>query len=554
MRNPQSALDQPFKLVGSSVFGRYAKVSVEKTYNMFISDEWLVNFAGYQRVLELLPSGEGRGAFVSSRGNFAIVVINANVYRISPTLFPILIGSMNTSTGEVFIDENLSNQICLVDGVNAYIYHWPDPPNLTLQADAQFGVTLIPNYVTYHNTFFLFGNALKDSNGAAWFVYQENAGDLTQITYFSTQALQTKADYAIAVKRIPSQASNVLVFGQNVCEIHSLVSTAPITTGVLPYRRNSSVSIDYGCLSVNTIASNEDKIAWLGVNASSSPVIMVFSGQKETRISSDGIDYILSRINRPEKSTALFYRQDGHLFYQLTFYHVDENNPENSDNLTLTYDFTTESFFHLSDQNLNYHPARQVIYFDQQTYFISLNNGSMYRWSTDLTQINEDLPSNLVESDPRLVFDMQRIRVCDTIRHPKTAPFSVKTAIITIDQGNDPTPGIQECLIYMIGENGVRMFSEDLIQLVPEHAGEEDCAETPYRGRVDLSISKDGGETFSNTVSRYTNPLGVRRNIMKWENLGWCNELTPKFRFWLGGRSVVQNGVLEIIQDKGGAQ
>jgi hypothetical protein len=552
MRQPVNAIDQPFKLVGSSIFGRYDKISVEKTYNMFISDEWLVNFAAYERVLELLATGEGRGAFVSSRGNFAVVVVNANVYRISPSLGKVFIGSLDTSSGEVFIDENLSNQICLVDGVNAYIYHWPDPPNLTKQTGGEFGTNLIPNYVTYHNTFFLFGNALKNSNGSAWFVYKENAGDLTQITLFATQALQTKADFALAVKRIPSQSSNVMVFGAGVCEIHSNVSSAPTTTGVLPYRRNSSVSIDYGCLSVNTIASNEDKIAWLGVNASSAPVIMVYAGQKEMRISTDGIDALLSRIHHPEKSTALFYRQDGHLFYQLTFYHIDLNVPDLSDNLTLVYDFNTESFFHLSDQNLNYHPARQVIYFNQQTYFVSLNNGSMYRWSTDLTQINEDLPGD-VEPDPRLVFDMQRIRVCDTIRHPKTAPFSAKTAIITIDQGNDTTPGIQECLVYMIGENGVRMFDENLVQLVPEHHGNDNCFETPYRGRVDLSISKDGGVTFSNTVSRYTNPLGVRMNIMKWENLGWCNELTPKFRFWLGGHSVVQNGILEIIQDKGGA-
>ena len=38
----------PINIVGSSTFGRYPKISIEKTYNMFISDEFLVPYAGYQ--------------------------------------------------------------------------------------------------------------------------------------------------------------------------------------------------------------------------------------------------------------------------------------------------------------------------------------------------------------------------------------------------------------------------------------------------------------------------------------------------------------------------
>jgi hypothetical protein len=38
---------QPLNLVGSSVFGRYPKISIEKTYNMFESQGWMVPYAGY---------------------------------------------------------------------------------------------------------------------------------------------------------------------------------------------------------------------------------------------------------------------------------------------------------------------------------------------------------------------------------------------------------------------------------------------------------------------------------------------------------------------------
>lgn len=43
----------PVNVVGSSTFGRYPKISLETTYNMFISDDWLVNYAGFQKVVDI---------------------------------------------------------------------------------------------------------------------------------------------------------------------------------------------------------------------------------------------------------------------------------------------------------------------------------------------------------------------------------------------------------------------------------------------------------------------------------------------------------------------
>lgn len=542
MRITHNAIQQPVNIVGSSKFGRYPKIDAEKTYNMLISDGWLINYAGYQRAVELLPQGEGRGGFVSLRGNFAIVVVNAFVYRLTFDLAPTLIGTLATSRGEVFIDENLNQQICIVDGVNAYIYNYSLPPNLTIQADGFLGSALIPNYVTFHDNKFLFGNANTTGDGARWFIYQFNTP--TTIQYVADRALQTKPDRALAVMRIPSQANNVLVMGGSVCEIHTDVGGTEI------YRRNSSVNIDYGCISISTIASSDYYIGWLAINESNQPVIMMFTGQGVQPISTDGIDYVMGTIKRPDLSTAMFYRQDGHLIYHLTFY-------DPQDNLTLAYDVTGGYFVHLSDENLNFHPARDVLHFNQNNYFVSLKNASIYRLSTDITVINENLQGQAVPDDPRLVHEMQRIRICETIRAPKTTPFVANTLVITIEQGSDQVPPVQDCIVLMITEDNfpgspnARIFSQSNIQVVPEGSGEEDCVGAPYRGRVDLSISKDGGTTFSNTVSRMLNPLGHRKNILKWERMGLCNEFTPKFRFWTLGRVVVSGGVLDLIPAHG---
>ena len=526
----------PVNVVGSSTFGRYQKISSEKTYNMFISDGWIVNFAGYKRVLQLLPAGEGRGIFRSIRGNFLLVVVNSNVYRIDANLGAILIGAITTVTGAVFIDENLANQICIVDGQNYYIYQHSLPPNLTVGAAVP---GFIPNYVNFHNSFFLFGNGDITGNGAAWFAYSAAAGpNPTTLVLTSTLALQTKPDYAIAVVRIPSQSANVLVFGTAVVEVHTQVG------GTLNYRRVNTISVDYGCLSVDTIDAADSYVAWLGVNDSTGPVIMVYSGQGAAPISSDGIDYVMSTIRFPNESSAMFRRVDGHLVYQLTFF-----NP--ADNLTLAYDFNTQKFYHLSDQALNYHPARDYAYFNQKTYMLSLNNASLYETSTDITVIDENIsPAN----DPTQIFDMQRLRITENIMQEDSDKFIVNYLAITLEQGNDPTvTGLSLNMIDPVITESIftppdtQTITEDGFEIVTQDSWHGAGAYVaPYQPRVDLSISYDGGITWSATVSRELNPSGYRKNILNWNRLGACNSITFKFRFWGTNCFVVNNGIIEV--------
>lgn len=77
--------DVPIKTVGSSIFGRYPKISLEKTYNCIISDNFLVDYAGYINVLgqnsesmlpnPLNPNGVGRGEYHSTKINRVIAAV-----------------------------------------------------------------------------------------------------------------------------------------------------------------------------------------------------------------------------------------------------------------------------------------------------------------------------------------------------------------------------------------------------------------------------------------------------------------------------------------------
>jgi len=532
IRSTPNSTRSPLNIVGSSTFGRYNYISSEKTYNLFISDDFLVNFAGWKRVLELLPAGEGRGLFKSIRANIMIAVINSNVYRVELGLGHILLGSLSTDSGKVYMDENLNNQICIVDGLKAYIYYHRGAPLIVPQTTSGF----VPKYVCYHNTYFLFGNNSTSSNGANWYVYSPNTN--TTIVQDSVQALQTKPDFALAVKRLPGQGNNVIVFGSSVCEIWT---QTPVIIGSTraAYRRNETINVDYGCLNVSTIASCEEYVAWLGINESNTPVIMVYTRQGAKQLSSDGINHVLDDLFAPEDSVATFYKQDGHLFYQITFFNK-------KDNLTLIYDFNTEKFFHLSDSHLNFHPAVDVVYFNQRSYFVSLLNGSLYELNSDFTTYDENIDDN----DPDLINEIQRIRICKNIRSDDSARFIANQLVLTIEQGNDPAftglsysandPLITEITLQTI-------ITEDGIEIVDEDSGSSSSlTQLVYRPRVDLSLSYDGGVTFGNTVSREMNPLGYRKNMMTWEKMGAANDLTCKFRFWGTGRFIVNDGFIEI--------
>jgi len=520
------AEEVPVNVVGSSTFGRYPKISLEKTYNMFISDEWLINYAGFKKQVEVLPSGEGRALFRSVRGGFLIAVESSTVYRLETNLAPIFIGQIDTNSGDVYMDENLTNQICIVDGESAWIYNYVTH-TFTKQTLMFLGNVITPNYVSYHNTFFLISSAIDSINSQNWYAFER---DTDSTIKFNTQfTLQTKPDTALAVLRLPGRGNNVLVLGSTVGEVWTQVG------GTENYRRVQSFNIDSGVVAVSTIAASDELVCWLSQNENNAPCIMVTDGGSTKRISTDGIDYLLSTIKFPDQSTAFFYRQDGHLFYQLTFY-----NP--ADNLTLIHDFSTSLFFHVSDEDLNYHPARQVVYFNEDTFFISLNDASIYRmnnslvtydYETAVTSIGEEIP---------------RIRICKSIRKKDSSIFRVGMFTFWLEQGvntnfvvNPDDLICQGLLITQEGDGFILTQGGDQIL-----AQDGICAVDANRPRVDMSFSKNGNQSFSNSVGRPLNPAGKYRNQIRWWRMGQANEFTIQLRFWGFQRFVAQDGIAEV--------
>ena len=556
----------PINIAGSSTFGRYPKISIEQTYNMFISDKWLVPYSGYQiavRSPQFASSREGRGIFTSTKFNRLVVVQEDHVYLVNieysqaqeQVIFTqiTLIGILQTNTGVVYIAENNKPQIGISDGSAFYIYD----PTLT-PVFQTIPLAFTPGYLTFHDGYFILA-ASNDSfynppTNNTWRLSAFNDGTVWLNNSSTIGLLQSKPDNVQAVVRFPSKGNMIFVMG-------SIVTEAWFDTGVqlFPYQRNNQFNIDYGCLQPATVAYMDEIVVWLAQSEKSGPVIMYSDGGMPKRISNDGIDYLFATLETPEDSQAYLYRQDGHLFYHINFY---------SDNFSLFYDFNTQKIYHASDHNLNYYIASEVAFFNNQYYFVTKNNGNLFALDTAITTYQDvDTLGN------EAINEIPRIRTCANIRTPDQEYAIINDIGFTIESGEtdyqqqslgeiilitqDSHPLVtQGGFLGLMTQDENFLITQDGNLLIPQQNATgtqailiaQQMANTGISNlslpHVDLSISIDGGATFGNEWAYYLPPIGHRKNRLMWWQIGLANDFVPQFKFWGLGRFVCTDGLV----------
>lgn len=392
----------PLDIVGSTSFGRYPKISIEQTFNMIISDNWLVPYAGYKNVAAIAPNGKGRGLFKSTNLNQIVAVIDNGVYLVNTDLAYLRIGNLSTFDGDVFIDENNKSQIALCDKANIYIYDY------SLNSFTKASIDFLPGYIAFQDGYFIAPN-LNPSPNNAWRLSAPNDGTSWPDAPSNAGGFQTKPNIPLAALRFPGKGNLLIIFGQTITELWY-----DLGYQLFPYQKNSYFNIDYGCVNPATIATGDTIVVWLASNEKSGPVIMYSDGSEAIQISNDGINFKLAQLTNPTNSYGFLFKQDGHLIYQLTF--ID-------DNLTLAYDFNTKKFFTLCDQNMNYHIAKKVVSFNDTYYFVSINDGNLYELNSKYTTYNGA--------------EIPRIRVCKNVRLPDASRFVVNNLTFTLEQGQD---------------------------------------------------------------------------------------------------------------------
>lgn len=532
INRPPNAKPVELNIVGSSVFGRYPKISQERTMNMFQSDSALVPYAGYQ--IAILSSFfdygiEGRGLFYSVKFNQLVVVISTNVYLVTVTYdelnqrviyhSQILIGQLDTSSGVVYIAENNKPQVLLSDGVKLYLYDPSVSPTITKPA-----IDFTPGYITFHDTYFI-----SPSLGTnQWRISDSNDGSQWPSTSGYVGALQTKPDNCFAVIRFPSKGNMIFVMG-------SIVSEAWFDTGaqLFPYQRNNQFNIDYGCVSPATIAYMDEFVIWLGQSEKSGPIVLYSDGGMPRKVSTDGVDFLFAQLQNPQDSQAFVYRQDGHLFYHLNFY---------SDNLSLFFDFLPNGevkVYNACDQLENYFIASKVAFFDNQYYFVSINNGNLYAFDTIFNTYQDTDANGTIQN-----YFIPRYRICKNIRTASQSYFIINDIGFTIETGETDyvqqiAGGLQSDFLLLDNTNFLLLSGQNFELL-------DSVTLNNVAPVVALSLSYDGGATFGHKWEYQLNAIGNRRNRLMWWQCGISNDSVPRFDFIGIGRFVCLDGVAYI--------
>lgn len=165
---PNNVQTLPIDIIGPSNFGRYPKINIEKTWNMFLStsgkDKFLVPYPGYKVGIpraQLGNSNTARALFASTKLDKIVGVFGNTAYLITvdydqtrnriKSYLVTEIGRLNSDSGIVYVAENNKPQILFSDQVNLYIYDPsyngsqyvftdPTPNTFTVTSTAKFQV------------------------------------------------------------------------------------------------------------------------------------------------------------------------------------------------------------------------------------------------------------------------------------------------------------------------------------------------------------------------------------------------------------------------------
>ena len=467
-------------IVGGCKFGRDRNISQESTYNMFVTDGALVSFPGYKQLVQF-DGVSMRGVAESIKDDILVFVIDDGVYVMDASLSATKVGDLESNEGPVYIHSNNASptQFCISDLRDIYVYTVGSGVNKVTPPVSDF----VAGYMEYQDGYFICPNR----NTNKWYLSKLNDGsswvDVDAATGLSYEgAFGTKPDTLVACVAFNRQ---LFVMSKNATEIWRDVGNT-----IFPYQRDNSLSIDYGCISIDSIASGFGVAVWLGKNEYTNPVIVYSTGGKPQAIESDGIDYLIDQLEYPESSSGFLYKDGSHTFYQITF---------DRDNITITYDFSTGMFFRNTDENGNHHIARKFLEFNNSTYLIPF---------ADQSNVAQDLVYLYEYNQKYTTYDgktIPQIRITPPLRKPDTTRFSIPQVAIRIKQGR-----------------------------------------SKQKQRAFIAMSHNGGISFSGYAPMQMNTFGYGDNRMVFRQLGSGNDITFKFLFQGGVDSdeKVENGEL----------
>lgn len=252
----------------------------------------------------------------------------------------------------------------------------------------------------------------------------------------------------------------IYVFGSRTLEPYQNVGGAGF-----PYERISSGIQQKGCLSAKTLIEVNGSLVWIGSGEYEQPGIYTTNGGLPQKISPSSVDSLIysGGLDKVRQSFALRHAERGHIIVTFTV----------PDVCTICYDATTGTWFRRESLDRFYRPQPWRVTSIVDAYSVLLVGDEL---SGKIGLLSEDVFYEYGEE----------------IRRYFTTP--------TIDNGGKPFSVYQ---LELVAESGTNPISGH--------------GSAPV---VRLSVSYDGGRTYSPEISRMMGLIGKYRYPISWPALG----------------------------------
>lgn len=310
-------------------------------------------------------SGPIRGCFASSNGR-AFVVSGSTLYELDSAGVETSRGTLNTSSGNVTIDEN-STQLFICDGEDGYTLTY----STNAFASVSDGDFPSAGTVTYIGGYFV----VNQNDTGKFYISSLNNGTAWDALDFATA--ENSPDALVRVIRAVGQ---LWLFGSQATEIWTITGDASF-----PFQRISGAETDYGIMAAHTAIEHGGSVFWVGSNKDGDGIVYRAKGFSPQRISTEAIELRIKSATDKENMRAYSYQQDGHDFYVLTGGGLET---------TLVYDLSTNIWHERSYLNLQgeheQHLASDIMFVFDKHLVGDRRNGKVYQLSMNVYSDNSD--------------------------------------------------------------------------------------------------------------------------------------------------------------------
>lgn len=333
---------------------------------------------GYRMVLQPTVNGYNkvRALFFSSTGPDGVgriwMIAGKNVLRVNSDMSYVVVGEVYDSSNNCKIIDN---------GVDAFIVDSQQAYKASLTAsDAEILMSLSLVTLPIDDTT---GNQIKPSNcvsikqrfvidsGSGYFWYSNAKSTVfEQLNFYEAES---KGD---PVNGLGIVQNRIYVLGPRTFEVWSSDGTNDD-----PFSPIQGTASQIGCMAPQSIAVLSDRIFWIGASDAGRYTVFVGTGLGDPkRISDNAIEEWIRSLSQPEAAEGWCYMERGHLFYVLNF---------SSDNITLVYDSSTDSWHTRLNQDTNtgrdivYQPNCAATAFNGKLFVGGSRRGVLYEMSED---------------------------------------------------------------------------------------------------------------------------------------------------------------------------